>query len=72
MTVPERPLGIFVATMTGLAKICADEVAGALAGAGIAAEVRLMDGLAADALDAFDTVVIVSSTYGHGDIPDNG
>jgi len=67
-----RPLGIFVATMTGLAKICADEVADALAGTGIAAEVRLMDGLAADALDAFDTVVIVSSTYGHGDIPDNG
>jgi len=32
----------------------------------------LMDGLKADALDGFDQIIIVSSTYGHGDIPDNG
>ena len=68
----ERPLGIFVATMTGLAKICADEVASTLAAAGVEAEVHLMDGLDADALDRLDTIVIISSTYGHGDIPDNG
>ncbi len=69
---PGRPLGIFVATMTGLAKICADEVASTLAAAGIASNVRLMDGLDAGALAGFETILIVSSTYGVGDIPDNG
>jgi len=64
--------GIFVATMTGLASICAEEIEVALMDAGIASEIILMDGLGADALDDFDTIVIVSSTYGHGDIPDNG
>jgi MioC protein len=64
--------GIFVATMTGLASICAEEIEIALNGAGVASETLLMDGLGADALDGFDTIVIVSSTYGHGDIPDNG
>jgi MioC protein len=65
-------VGIFVATMTGLADLCAEEIEAALTAAGIATERRLMDGLAADALDGFETIVIVSSTYGHGDIPDNG
>ena len=66
------PIGIFVGTMTGLASICAEEIETALTHAGIASETLLMDGLGADAIDRFDTVVIVSSTYGHGDIPDNG
>lgn len=65
-------IGIFVATTTGNAQICADEIAGALSGAGLHSETHLMDGLAADALRDYDYVVIVSSTYGHGDIPDNG
>ena len=65
-------IGIFVATMTGLAELCAEEIEAALTEAGFAAERRLMDGLGADALDGFETIVIVSSTYGHGDIPDNG
>jgi MioC protein len=69
---PSRRIGIFVATMTGLADICAEEVEGALRTAGAQVERHLMDGLGADALDEFDIVVIVSSTYGHGDIPDNG
>lgn len=66
------PTGIFVATMTGLASICAEEVETALGNAGVATETILMDGLGADALDGFDTIIIISSTYGHGDIPDNG
>jgi MioC protein len=67
-----RPAGIFVATMTGLASICAEEIEAALGDAGIASESVLMDDLDASALDGFDTIIIVSSTYGHGDIPDNG
>jgi MioC protein len=65
-------IGIFVATMTGLAQICAEEIEAALSRAGLRPETLLMDGLDAKALEGFDTVVIVSSTYGHGDIPDNG
>lgn len=65
-------IGIFVATITGTAEICAEEVEGALAGAGLAVKRQMMDGLGADAFAPFDVVVIISSTYGHGDIPDNG
>lgn len=65
-------VGIFVATMTGLAEICAEEVQGALAVRGVDATISLMDTAAADDLDLADVIVVVSSTYGHGDVPDNG
>ncbi|HKR17110.1 flavodoxin family protein [Rhizorhapis sp.] len=64
--------GIFVATMTGLADMCGEEIETALSGAGIECERQLMDGLDASAFDDFGLLVIVSSTYGHGEIPDNG
>ena len=69
---PIAHAGIYVATMTGLASICAEEIEAALHSAGVVAHTHLMDGLGADALEACGTIVIVSSTYGHGDIPDNG
>jgi MioC protein len=65
-------IGIFVATMTGLAELCAEEVSDALAQQGFLAEILLMDGLGADVVERFDMLIIISSTYGHGDIPDNG
>jgi len=65
-------VGIFVATMTGTAEMCAEEVQAALEQAGLSPHSQLMDGLDAGALTPFDFVVIISSTYGHGDIPDNG
>ena len=65
-------IGVFVATMTGLAEICAEEIVGALAAAGENPELKLMDELGPDAVEPYDTLVIVSSTYGHGEIPDNG
>tara|TARA_R110000782_G_scaffold79115_1_gene157322 strand:+ start:12879 stop:13307 length:429 start_codon:yes stop_codon:yes gene_type:complete len=58
--------------MTGTAEICAEEISTALGAAGIESEMQLMDSVGTDALRAFEFVVIVSSTYGHGDIPDNG
>jgi MioC protein len=72
MSSENRRVGIFVATMTGLADMCGEEIEGVLTGAGIHCERLLMDGLDATALAAFDALVIVSSTYGHGEIPDNG
>ena len=67
-----RRAGIFVATMTGLADMCGEEIEMALKAAGIPCERRLMDGLDATAFADFDLLVVVSSTYGHGEIPDNG
>lgn len=64
--------GIFVATMTGLADMCGEEIETALGAAGIDCERLLMDGLDASALEPFSLLVLVSSTYGHGEIPDNG
>jgi MioC protein len=64
--------GIFVATMTGLADICGEEIESALQQAGVNCERQLMDGLGIDAFERYDLLVIVSSTYGHGEIPDNG
>jgi MioC protein len=58
--------------MTGLAEMCGEEIEGALTGAGLECERMLMDGLDPSAFDDFGLVVIVSSTYGHGEIPDNG
>lgn len=65
-------VGIFVATMTGLAVLCAEEIEGALRAQGVVADNQLMDELRVEALEDYDGIVIVSSTYGHGDIPDNG
>lgn len=64
-------IGIFIATMTGTAEICAEEVEGALGRAGLSADRLLMDDLEPSAFDPYEMLVIVSSTYGHGDIPDN-
>ncbi|MXO73010.1 flavodoxin domain-containing protein [Alteraurantiacibacter buctensis] len=72
MSSGNRRAGIFVATMTGLADLCAEEIESALAAAGVACERQLMDGLDSSAFADFDLLVIVSSTYGHGEIPDNG
>lgn len=65
-------VGIFVATMTGLAEMCGEEIEDALIASGIECERQLMDGLDTAAFDPFDMLVIVTSTYGHGEIPDNG
>lgn len=72
MSSGNRRAGIFVATMTGLADLCGEEIESALESAGMACERHLMDGLEASAFADFDLLVIVSSTYGHGEIPDNG
>jgi MioC protein len=69
------PLGditIFVATMTGTAELVADEVSASLSNAGYSPTIRLLDNLDAAALEGIDQFVVISSTYGVGDVPDNG
>lgn len=67
---------ILVGTMTGTAEIVAEEVQLALEGAGHAATIAAMDGLDAGVFDPGrvrpgSAFLIVSSTYGNGDVPDN-
>jgi len=65
-------VGIFVATMTGLAEVCAEEVQAALGTRGFDATIALMDVAGISDIEGADMIVVVSSTYGHGDVPDNG
>jgi MioC protein len=65
-------IGIFVATMTGLADVCGEEIEAALMTGGLTSDRLLMDNLDAGAFTPYDLLIIVSSTYGHGEIPDNG
>lgn len=62
---------ILVGTMTGTAEMVADEVEAALSARGFDVTVRPMDDLDVHALDDAGTVLICSSTYGQGDVPDN-
>ena len=72
MSSKKRRAGIFVATMTGLADMCGEEIEAALMRANFECDRQLMDGLDAAALSNCGLIVIVTSTYGHGEIPDNG
>ncbi|MBB6193387.1 MioC protein [Sphingobium wenxiniae] len=72
MSSENNRVGIFVATMTGLADMCGEEIEDALTCAGLDCERQLMDGLDTSAFEEFGLIVIVTSTYGHGEIPDNG
>lgn len=64
-------LKILVGTMTGTAEMVAEEMGDALSEAGHEAEVLAMDDLDASVFDGGGTFLIVSSTYGQGDVPDN-
>lgn len=64
---------ILVSTMTGTAELVADEIADALQAKGKDAEILLMDDLQADVFEDKDAAFIIcTSTYGQGDVPDNG
>ncbi|MCC3306580.1 flavodoxin domain-containing protein [Sneathiella sp. HT1-7] len=63
---------ILVSTMTGTAELVAEEIADALSAKGEDAEILMMDDLNADILNSTTAYIICTSTYGQGDIPDNG
>ena len=62
---------ILVGTMTGTSELCAEEMHDALKEAGHPAEIILMDDLDANIFDPASSYIICTSTYGHGDVPDN-
>jgi MioC protein len=65
------PLLILVGTMTGTAEMVADEMSEALRELGLENVVKPMDGILADVFVPGRPYLIVSSTYGQGDVPDN-
>ncbi|HTT40464.1 MAG TPA: flavodoxin domain-containing protein [Burkholderiales bacterium] len=62
---------ILVGTMTGTAQLVAQALELTLDGEEVNVETRLMDGLDAAVLDGRGLVLICTSTYGQGDVPDN-
>ncbi|MGX8014201.1 flavodoxin domain-containing protein (plasmid) [Mesorhizobium sp. ORM8.1] len=63
-------IAILVASMTGTAEIVAEDISVHL-GDG-QSEIRLMDEVNASDFSSFDRLLIVSSTYGDGEVPDPG
>ena len=57
--------------MTGTAELVAQEIETTLTAAGFTPTTRLMDGLDASVFENGGVFLVVSSTYGNGDVPDN-
>ena len=64
-------VSILVGTMTGTAELVAGDVKKALEGKGHGVDILLMDNLKADVFQRPGAFLIVTSTYGQGDVPDN-
>ncbi len=68
-----KHLNIFVATMTGTALMVAEDISDFCSDNNIDARVKEMDNLRIEKLiESKCPVLIASSTYGQGDVPDNG
>ncbi|WP_210237849.1 sulfite reductase subunit alpha [Aliirhizobium smilacinae] len=66
-----QTIHILYGTQTGNAENLAMDAAASAKSLGMAPEVRGLDDIEMDALDAMRHVVIVTSTYGEGEMPDN-
>jgi MioC protein len=62
---------ILVGTMTGTAQLCAQEMELALDDGETEVETLMMDNLDASVFARPSVFLICTSTYGHGDVPDN-
>jgi MioC protein len=63
---------IIVATMGGTAELVAEEVANRIEEAGGKSSIRRMEKVNASQLVGVRALIVCSSTYGTGDVPDNG
>lgn len=63
---------ILVATMSGTAEMTAEEMEQALGDAGHDVVLSLMDDVGNDVFKSDGVFIICSSTYGQGNVPDNG
>ena len=62
---------ILIGTQTGNAEGLAEEMAMSLGGAGAQARMHQLDDVEMDALAEMENVLIIASTYGEGEMPDN-
>ena len=62
---------LLVGTMTGTAQLVAEEVAEVLARAGFAPVVQMMEDATPAVFQPGGVYLVVTSTYGNGDVPDN-
>lgn len=62
---------LLVGTMTGTAQLCAQEMELALDDGETGVELLLMDGLDSSVFEREGAFLVVTSTYGQGDVPDN-
>ena len=67
-----QKIKILVGTMTGTSELVASEVPEVLEDRGAGVDIVLMDGLTADAFEPSSIYIVCTSTYGQGDVPDNG
>jgi MioC protein len=63
---------ILVASMSGTAEMVADELAEALPGHGLRGKVVRMERASRAMFEKRSTYIVCSSSYGAGDVPDNG
>ncbi len=63
---------VLVATMSGTAEMVADALADAIEDAGHEPEIRRMEKFSPSDFDKDKLYIVCSSTYGDGEVPDNG
>lgn len=68
----QHPILIFTATMSGTAEMVADEVSSALVKAGYATRVFRMEKVTRAMLEQRSLFLVCSSSYGTGEVPENG
>jgi MioC protein len=68
----EQTIVLLVASMSGTAEMVADELAQELKSRGLTARIIGMEKAKLSLFREYQTFIICSSTYGAGDIPDNG
>ncbi len=66
-----KQVTILVGTMTGTAEMVAEDITPILENAGFAVEILDMDGLTPEVFRIPGHILICTSTYGQGDVPDN-
>lgn len=68
---PQLALHVLVGTQTGTAEAIAEDLGRAASGYGVAVTTIGLDDVEVDRLPAMGHVVVVTSTYGEGEMPDN-
>ena len=72
MSGAEQTIVLLVASMSGTAEMVADELAQELKTQGLTAKIIGMEKAKLSLFAEHRTFIVCSSTYGEGDIPDNG